>query len=388
MPALVRDVYPDVLGISLDMDVFDYPGHRWQRMAILVLTAICGCAHHRATVPSSQPAANDVPATTEPPPGHSEAMPVGRRVEMPDVSGPDTSAPIQSKANKPAPTASVSLASPIPNTVDVSKAIPMSMAAKDDAQNLAQVRQIVDGSRRFFEEHPKYSCRVTRQETIGHRQMPEEVMLLHFRREPRSVYYQWLDERNKGRECIYVEGRNDGKVVTLGGENDFLLTGRRVRVDPDGILARSRSRYSITESGLDKTTARLERVVSLLEQGDPSRGQVHFEGLEKRSECVQELYHIIHHIPPGADPVFPDGAIRHWYFEPATGRLRMMFALSMEGKQLEYYRFDRLVPNELLSDHDFDPDILWSQTGRRSALRKGTASAAALVTNPTANLSK
>jgi hypothetical protein len=189
--------------------------------------------------------------------------------------------------------------------------------------------------------------------------MPEEQMLMNFSLQPRSVYYRWLDEKNAGRECVYVEGLNEGKLITRGGKSDFMLVGRRIAVDPEGLLARSKSRYSITEAGLDNMVRRLERKVALQEKGDGSQGTVKYLGTQKVPEYPEDLLHLVNEIPPGADPVFPKGALRHWYFEPTSGRLVLLHATDPRGEFLEHYLFDRFIPNAALGDPDFNPDQLW-----------------------------
>ena len=55
--------------------------------------------------------------------------------------------------------------------------------------------------------------------------------------QPLSVYLQFLKPSSiKGRECIYVEGKNDGNVIAHEGgfKGKFLPT---VTIPPDGTLA-------------------------------------------------------------------------------------------------------------------------------------------------------
>ena len=162
-----------------------------------------------------------------------------------------------------------------------------------------------------------------------------------------------------------------------------MMVGRRVTVDPDGFLARSKSRYSIRESGLDQMTARLGAVVTAVEKGDASRGTLRYAGLEKREEFAVPAHHVVHDIPPGADDAFPDGAVRHWYFHPDSGRLLLMHADDPKGEFLEYYLFERFVANPTLDDKDFDPDVLWpSKKSAKRAPRKGAGPSARTAEAP------
>ncbi|MFO0946434.1 MAG: DUF1571 domain-containing protein [Planctomycetota bacterium] len=238
---------------------------------------------------------------------------------------------------------------------------------QNPAENLAFTRQIVAKSTQFYQENPKFTCRLTRRERVNGKLMPRELMVMSFRLEPRSVYYKWLDETNAGRELVYVDGQNDGKIITLGGRGDFLMTGKRVKVDPTGILARNNGRYPITESGMDRMMARLGGQLDDLAQGNQSHGEIRYMGVASRPEYAEPLDYIVHYIPPKADKAFPIGGVRHWYFDRKTARLVLMHADDSRGEFLEYYLFDRFLPNPALENQDFDPDYLWPKDKRAAA---------------------
>ena len=75
-----------------------------------------------------------------------------------------------------------------------------------------------------------------------------QVIDLKLRHQPFSVYMKWL-VGDKGRELLYVDGQNNGKLlVKLGG-----LKGRFLpclKLDPNGSVAMQESRHPITKAGL------------------------------------------------------------------------------------------------------------------------------------------
>lgn len=221
-------------------------------------------------------------------------------------------------------------------------------------------RELVDRARAFYAANPDYTVRLVRQERVGNKLAPLETTIMNFRLRPRSVHYVWLDEANEGRECVWVEGSNDNKIVTRGGKGDLVMNGRIVRVDPKGIMARGRGRYSITESGLDKMIGRVELGVAAQERGDAKMGSVAFKGPTQRPELPEPSIELVQELPPGADPALPLGARRLWYFEPISCQLQLLIGQDMAGNLLEYYRFDRFIPNPSLTSSDFDPEELWS----------------------------
>ena len=57
-----------------------------------------------------------------------------------------------------------------------------------------------------------YACTFYKRERINDRITPLFVMSMKARTAPRSIYFKF-ENPYKGREAIYVEGRNDGKVL-------------------------------------------------------------------------------------------------------------------------------------------------------------------------------
>ncbi|WP_437206328.1 DUF1571 domain-containing protein [Planctomicrobium sp. SH664] len=71
---------------------------------------------------------------------------------------------------------------------------------------------------------------------------------LKIRHEPFSVYMKWLSG-DRGRQCIYVDGQNEGKLLVQPGGIRGRATGV-LSIDPNGSLALAESRHPITMAGL------------------------------------------------------------------------------------------------------------------------------------------
>lgn len=232
-------------------------------------------------------------------------------------------------------------------------------ASSNAVENVAQARAIVDRSIDFYTRNDKFTCRVTRQEKVGSRMQPRELMLMNYRSKPHGVYYRWLDERHFGRECLWVEGENDGKMITIGGKGDFLFAGKLMALDPNGVLARSKGRYSITDSGMDRMVARLSRNLRAYERREQGYGSIVYAGVEQRPDLERPTTHLVQKILPGQDAIFPSGGTRHWFFDVKTSQVMLNCANNPDGEQVEYYRFDRFIYNPSLESRDFDPRVLW-----------------------------
>ena len=127
-----------------------------------------------------------------------------------------------------------------------------------------------------------YECILVKRERIGEDLMDYEYMQAKIRNRkvkngqittPFSVYMKFLKPSNvKGREVIYVEGRNGGKLV--GHETGVKRWLGPVWLAPDGFIAMRGNRYPITEVGIENLVARL------IEKGTRDR---------KRGECTVKL---------------------------------------------------------------------------------------------------
>ena len=136
----------------------------------------------------------------------------------------------------------------------------------DRALQMAQAS--LDHSRRDIVD---YTALMVKRETVGGTLGEHQYMAAKVRNRkvdangrmtrPLSVYLNFLRPTSvKGRECIYVEGQNDGNVIAHEGgfKGRFLPT---VTVQPTGMLAMRGQRYPITEIGLENL------VLKLIERG-------------------------------------------------------------------------------------------------------------------------
>jgi len=124
-----------------------------------------------------------------------------------------------------------------------------------------------------------YSCTLIKQERINGELGPEEYMFAEIRNRkvvnekivtPLSVYLYFLKPNTiKGREVIYIEGENNGKIVAHEGTGPLRLAPA-VWLQPDGPIAMRGQLYPITDIGIETL------VDKLIEKGERDR---------KRGEC-------------------------------------------------------------------------------------------------------
>lgn len=140
-----------------------------------------------------------------------------------------------------------------------------------------------------------YSCTLIKRERINGKLNDYEYIFTKVRHKPFSVYMYFLGPSSiKGRECIYVAGQNNGKLIAHEGQGFKAKLGV-FRLDPNGMLAMRGQRYPITEVGIRTLTARL---IEVAEQ-DSKYGECEvkwFKGTKvdnRRCTCIQ----VTHPVP-------------------------------------------------------------------------------------------
>jgi len=107
---------------------------------------------------------------------------------------------------------------------------------------------LLEKGRDRLEKIPGYSTTFFKRERINGKLGDGQTTQMKMRHKPYSVYMKWLDG-DKGRELLYVDGKNKNKlIVHAGGWKARLLPA--LKLDPKGSLAMSESRYPITDAGV------------------------------------------------------------------------------------------------------------------------------------------
>jgi hypothetical protein len=223
---------------------------------------------------------------------------------------------------------------------------------------LEQVRQICQRGEDFNNSHPDFVCRMTRSERIQGSIRSPELMLMKLRSTPRSVHLKWLDSPNEGRECIYIEGQNNGKMISRGGKGDLLLAGRTLWLDPEGGLAKSKSSQTITETGLDVICNKIRRRLDKLGRGDNSEGTLTASRGPDPFIPVLTYDWIEHQCPPRVDTDLKSGGTHQYGFRSDTGQLEVVHAFNNRQELMYTYRFERLIPVTRWEATDFNVEAL------------------------------
>lgn len=206
-----------------------------------------------------------------------------------------------------------------------------------------------------------YVARLRRREQVNGRMKPEEVILFKFRKEPWSVYFRWLGTEGQGREVVYVKGKYENKLHTLlaAGDVPLMPAGKRLALDPDGVLVKSSSRHPIAKAGIGSLIEKYGQAVEGRQRGDPKAGVLKYLGAVRRPEFAAPCEAVEHLIPPGVEAQLPQGGQRVFYFDPASRLPTLIVTQDHGGQEVEYYCYDRLLFPVKLDEDDFNPAKLW-----------------------------
>ncbi|MGI9474848.1 MAG: DUF1571 domain-containing protein [Rubripirellula sp.] len=173
--------------------------------------------------------------------------------------------------------------------------------------------------------------------------------------QPMSVYISFLKPSTvKGREVIYVEGKNDGNIIAHEGgfKGKFLPT---VTIPPDGMLAMRGQRYPMTEIGVENL------IVKLIERGQQARQFPDVQCEFRKNARVQDrTCTVLQVTQPTKQPTLEFYKAQVFIDDEINVPIRYIAYdwPKREGVQpevLEEYNYLNLKVNVGLTDADFDP---------------------------------
>lgn len=169
---------------------------------------------------------------------------------------------------------------------------------------------------------------------------------------PLAVYFDFLKPSSvKGREVIWVEGRNDGKLVV----HDAGYRGAvNLYLDPEGYLAMRDQRYPITNMGMENLLTDL--IATAHRDRQYQECEVNFFKKAKVDATVCTMVEIIH---PVKRPHFDFYRARVYFADELNMPIRFeshSWPDVPDGEPLleEEYTYLRVKTNVGLTDHDFD----------------------------------
>lgn len=200
------------------------------------------------------------------------------------------------------------------------------------------------------EEMKGYECTFAKKEAVG-TEMIVQTMKMKVRHEPFSVYMYFM-EPTKGREVIFVEGRNDNKLqVHETGLASLIGT---LSLSPDDSRVMAENRYPITKAGISKLA---ESVIEQWEE-ESKFGETEVKYFED-AKVGEYTCRVIESSHPQPRKQFRFHVTRLWIDEKSGLAVRVQqfgFPKKKDAKPpvVEDYTFSGIKPEVRLSDRDFD----------------------------------
>jgi hypothetical protein len=200
-----------------------------------------------------------------------------------------------------------------------------------------------------------YACVFVKRERVGGELLDEERLEMKVRHKPFSVYMRFIaPESATGKEAIYVEGRNDGKLIghTTGLKGQVVGS---LPLDPTGYLAMMDNRYPITNAGMKNLVTLL---LKLGQRKDLLKNcRVSFVEDQKVDDRPCLLIEIKNPRTPGD---FKLAKARIWLDHEWNAPVRFESwewpaEAGAEPVLVEQYSYLKLKFNQGLTDFDFDP---------------------------------
>lgn len=197
-----------------------------------------------------------------------------------------------------------------------------------------------------------YTATFIKQELTTKKGLVRQAMQIKFRREPFSVYLKFI-EPHEGREVIFVEGKNKGKMQVHEASGIASLAGT-ISVNPHGDEALKENRYPITNFGMEKLMdAIVEQLEGELKHAE-STVQVYPQAKIGELEC--RMFEVTH---PKERPHFRFHKTR-LYVDRQSGlpvRTEQYGFPRKSGEEpplLEEYTYTQIKSEPRLTDIDFD----------------------------------
>ncbi len=187
-----------------------------------------------------------------------------------------------------------------------------------------------------------YTVTLKKQERIVGVLYPVNIAFVKWKR-PFSVYIKFLDGKDRGREIIYIEGKNNNKMIVSPGG---ILGALTIKVSPDSLIAKKNNRHTITEAGMSNT---IKRILSIIENeyGKPSSNMsVIFFGEEvfDNDKCIHIRIEKSSYAERTDVYLYRDSLFPH-----------TIVSYGKKGELLELYRYSDIRTNVGLDNSDFDP---------------------------------
>lgn len=225
-------------------------GRNGPARALCVLTGLVGFASYLGTASSlwAEPAASGS-STASPRPAEAAA---GKRPNKERA----TKSALPATADRESRIALKPVGGRTGSAVSTSLSVGRPTETDPVAASIAQAKRMIADCKARYLKVNDYSCDFYKRERIDGKLTDLHVMSMKERTQPKSIYFKF-QQPNRGREAIFVEGRNNGRILAHDIGFTKLLAGT-MALDPTGSRAMENNRHPITEAGIGELIETVE----------------------------------------------------------------------------------------------------------------------------------
>lgn len=193
-----------------------------------------------------------------------------------------------------------------------------------------------------------YTAVFHKQQRVAGKLLPEETIFLKCRKNPFSLYMNWIRAPYKGSELLYVEGWNEDRVRAHRGGILRFFTRNLDPGDP-GLMAGNLRPVTSTGIGylLENVATNIRKAIKFSELKFFDRGQETVYG--RKTQVLEAVF-------PKESARNYDG-YRYIINQDVESRILIRTRVYDQDDQLvENYGYEKLDLNASLADVDFDPE--------------------------------
>jgi hypothetical protein len=235
-------------------------------------------------------------------------------------------------------------------------------APGSDSDPIVLAKKAIRECQERYRQIQDYTCTFVKVERIDGRLTPKHIMAMKARTQPNSLYFKF-QQPNRGREAIYVQGKNQGRIVAHDVGLGKLFAGT-LHLDPRGTMAMEENRHPVTEAGIGSLIETVAKHWAVELTPGESRVTFHPDSRIGNHPCT-----MIESVHPVRGPNFLFHKVR-LYIDQEHGlpiRLESYDWPKHPGaapELVEEYSYLDLKVNNGLRDHDFDPSNKQYSFGR------------------------
>lgn len=128
--------------------------------------------------------------------------------------------------------------------------------------------ELMEQCQKSYEALTDYTATFIKEQRVRGKLKKPETVFMKFKK-PFSIYMKWIKNPDEGKEVIYVEGENDGKILAHLGGIIGLITPTTFRMEPTHPIAMGGNLKPVTAAGLGNMIESLLEVFYLArDKGD------------------------------------------------------------------------------------------------------------------------